>query len=172
MAKVSRRERLERQLKTAAARVSFAVRKLASATSSQLGYDCVMHATLGRALLADLDFDAHRVVGYAAWRVGTGTGDVLSHFPAKRGYLPPGVEGFPYHAWLLCHGFVVDFTTYQFNVKAQTLDAFDGGHTTVSWCPDYLLQPVNRIRGHADVAMALRPGVAYYEVRPELESAA
>ncbi|WP_129640792.1 MULTISPECIES: hypothetical protein [Steroidobacteraceae] len=158
-------------LEPAAARVSTALRKLATAASGHLGSDCYIHAELGRVLLADCGFQALRVVGFAAWRVGEGNGDVIAHAPYVKGYLPAGVKGFAYHAWLDCSGFIVDFTTYQLRHKAQELDAMDGGHTTVNWCPAFLLLPKNSIRSYKEVAATLHPGVAYYEARPELERA-
>lgn len=156
-------------LKPAAARVSIAIHKLAAAASSHLGRDCYMHSELGRELLADCGFQASRVVGFAAWRVGSGNGDVISHTPYAQGHLPAGVKGFAYHAWLDCSGFVVDFTTYQLRLKARELDAMDGGRTTVSWCPAFLLLPRSSIRSYKEVAAAHHAGVAYYEARPELE---
>jgi hypothetical protein len=157
------------QLETAVARVAIALRKLTTAASSRLGGDCYVHALLGRALLADLGFEARLVVGFAAWRIGRGDGDVVAHTLRTQGHVPPGGRGFPYHAWLNCNGFIVDFTTYQLRLKAQALDAADGGHTTIDWCPDYFLLPPYGVRSYEDVQQAMHAGVAYYEARPELE---
>jgi hypothetical protein len=76
----------------------------------------------------------------------------------------------PYHAWLSHHLVVVDFTTYQLKRKAQQLDASDGGRTTVTWCPEFLLLPQKKIKTFKQVSAAMHPGVAYYEGRPELEA--
>lgn len=175
MGETTRRRQVARalrgRLEEAAARVSAALRKLATAASGQLGRDCYVHAELGRQLLEDLGLEARRVVGYAAWRVGPGDGDVISHSPHTAGHLPPGTMGFPYHAWLDCQGLLLDFTTYQLRAKAQALDAADGGHTAVEWCPDFLLLERDEVRSYEEVAAAFGPGVAYYEARPELETA-
>ena len=146
------------ELEPVVARVSTALRKLATAASEHLGHDCCIHAALGRALLADFGVPASPVVGFAAWRVGEGDGDVISHTPYTKGYLPPGVKGLAYHAWLDCSGCVIDFTTYQLPRKAQALDAMDGGHTTVRWCPDFLILPRDSIRSYEEVLVGLERG--------------
>jgi hypothetical protein len=156
-------------LESAVARVAVVLRKCATAMSSSFGRDCAMHAQLGRALLADSDFEARLIVGYAAWRVGRGGGDAVEHISHPADYLPSGVKRFGYHAWLNCNGVIIDFTTYQLKRKAQELDAADGGHTTVEWCPDYLLLPPHAIKRYEEVQQAPHAGVAYYEARPELE---
>ena len=155
-------------LQSAATRVSAALRKLSTAASSHLGSDCYMHAQLGRVLLADLGVQASLAVGFAAWRIGDGDGAVISHTPYAQVYLPADEKGFAYHAWLDYAGFVVDFTTYQLAYKARKLDAMDGRHTTVAWCPEFLLLPKRSIRSYIEVVNAPHAGVAYYETRPEL----
>jgi hypothetical protein len=160
---------LRAQLEVAVPQVAQALRKLATAASSHLGSDCYVHAELGRALLADLGITAQRVVGYAAWRVGPGDGDVISHTREASSYLPPGAKGLAYHAWLQASDFLIDFTTYQLQRKARELDAADGGHTQVVWCPDYLLLPRSALRSYREVAVAPGPGVAYYEAQPQLD---
>lgn len=156
------------QLENVVPQVSQALRKLATAASSHLGSDCYVHAELGRALLADLGVTAQRIVGYAAWRVGPGDGDVISHTREVQGYLPAGAQGLAYHAWLQASDFLIDFTTYQLQRKARELDAADGGRTQVDWCPDYLLLPKSELRAYRAVAEAPGPGVAYYESQPQL----
>jgi hypothetical protein len=153
------------------ASVAFAVRRFATAVSSHLGSDCFLHMELGRHLLAKVGIDANRVVGFAAWRVGCGDGDVISHAPHSPGYAPPGQAAFAYHAWLEFRGVVIDFTTYQLQVKARQLDQADGGQTTVEWCPDFLMLVSEQVQTYRHVAMASFPGVAYYEARPELLAA-
>lgn len=151
-------------------RVASAVRRLASAASRHYGGDCYLHAVMGQQLLADLGIPSSVTVGYAAWRIGPGDGDVISHTPHTQGYLPEGAIGLAFHAWLECQGLIVDLTTYQFAKKAQDLDAADGGHTTVAWRPDYLMLPHRAVRTYHQVAQALGPGVAYYEAVPSLRS--
>jgi hypothetical protein len=155
-------------LRPVVARVSNALRKLATAASSHLGSDCYLHMELGRALLANFGVRADRALGFAAWRVGGGHSDVIAHVPFAQGHSPPGVKAFPFHAWLVCQGHVIDFTTYQLRIKGKLLDAADGGHTDVTWCPDYLLLPVSEARTYRQVVSGSHPDMSYYEIRPEL----
>ncbi|KVP40056.1 hypothetical protein WJ87_07695 [Burkholderia ubonensis] len=158
-------------LEFAVRQVSHALRRLAEAASASLGADCYTHAELGRVLLADLGFTFETQVGFAAWRVGRGDSDVLSHVPNVQAYLPPGAGmGFAYHAWLEGNEWLVDFTTYQFRRKGQELDAADGGHTRVDWCPDYLLLSRHELRSYKEVAQAPGPGLAFYESNADLTS--
>ncbi len=159
-------------LQLAVSQTSLALRKLALAASASLGGDCYTHAVLGQLLLSDLvgdlglSFDL--CVGAAAWRVGSGDGDVIAHTPAAKGYLPAGTKGFAYHAWLESSEWLIDFTTYQLTRKAAELDAADGGVTRVDWCPDFLLLRRDQVQSYAAVARAPGPGVAFYESVPEL----
>lgn len=143
------------QLAAAVEKISFALRRLATAASGNLGGDCYLHAEMGKALLADFGFTFRTVLGFAAWCVGPGEGDVLAHTAAVQGYLPPGAQGFPVHAWL--------------ERKGRGLDAADGGHTQVNWRPDYLLLQRNDLKSYREVAQAPDAPRAYYEARPELE---
>lgn len=155
-------------LEAAVQQVSHALRRLAEAASASLGADCYMHAEMGRVLLSDLGFQFETRVGYAAWRIGSGDGDVISHTRQAKSYLPEGAKGFPYHAWLTAGDFLIDFTTYQLRRKAEELDAADGGHTNVDWCPDYLLLTRTQVMAYRAVAEAPDAGVAYYEADPAL----
>lgn len=148
--------------------VSHALRRLALAASDNLGGDCYTHAVLASALLADHGLTFRTKVGFAAWRVGVGDGDVLAHTPAVQGYLPEGALGFAYHAWLESGDWLLDFTTYQFQRKAAELDAADGGVTTVEWQPDFLLLNRNEVLTYREVARSPKARVAYYEESPEL----
>jgi hypothetical protein len=155
-------------VEAAVKQVSHAIRRLAEAASASLGADCYMHAEMGRMLLGDLGFQFETRVGYAAWRIGSADGDVLGHTHKVKSYLPPGAKGFPYHAWLTAGDFLIDFTTYQLRRKAAELDAVDGGHTNVDWCPDYLLLTRAQVMAYRAVAVAPAAGVAYYEADPTL----
>jgi hypothetical protein len=159
------------QLQPVASRISNALRKLAVAASDHLGHDCYLHMELGRRLLADLGLQSEPVLGFAAWRVGRAEGDVIAHVPLDQSYSPVGVKAFPYHAWLLCRGLIIDFTTYQLPFKGEALDAADGGRTNVTWCPDFLLLPVTETKTYRQVLRGSQPGLAYYEVRHELHAA-
>ncbi len=167
--KRARLEAQRKELESAVEKVSHALIRLATAASAGVGSDCYPHAELGRILLGDLGFDFQTRVGFAAWRIGPQDGDVLSHTLHNKGYLPPGAEvGFAYHAWLETADWLVDFTTYQLRHKARELDAADGGHTLVEWCPAYLLLSRDQVRTYREVAMAPGPGLAYYEASDEL----
>jgi hypothetical protein len=78
------------------------------------------------------------------------------------GMAPPPVDDLPYHIWLEFYGSLLDVTTYQLRLKAEQLDAQDGGHTTVEWCPDYLFVPKNTISSLRDVVQK-DIGMYYYE---------
>lgn len=156
-------------LTEAATRVGAALRKLATAASGSFGGDCYLHAELGRQLMADLGFNCERKTGYAAWRVGPGDGDVISHTDQAQGYLPPGAQGFAYHTWLEVSGHILDFTTYQLKRKAAELDAMDGGHTQVAWCPDFLLINKHSLRTYRQVAQAPTAPAIFYEARSNVD---
>lgn len=157
-----------------AQRVGAALRKLATAASDSLGGDCYLHALLGRELLADLGVATRIVVGYAAWRIGHADDDVMAHVPHAQGFLPEGVQGMAFHAWLETitddgsAPLLIDFTTYQLARKAKELDDADGGHTNVEWQPSMLLLDRTEIRSYKEVAKAPGPGLAHYQEAPGL----
>lgn len=159
--------RLEK-LEAAAGKVGWALQRLATAASGQFGGDCYLHAVFGKSLLADLGIASQVEVGFAAWRVGPGDGDVLAHTKATVSFVPEGSQGFPYHAWLAADDCIIDFTTYQFERKARELDAADGGRTEVIWRPAVLVLPRRATRTYKQVAQAMDAGHAYYEARTEL----
>jgi len=83
-------------------RLAAAIRKLTAAASSHVGSDCYIHAALGQAILARLGVETTIVAGYAAFRVGNGSGDVILHAP-NSGMIPqPGALA--YHVWLELNG--------------------------------------------------------------------
>lgn len=153
------------QVDQAARLVSAAIQKLATAASASIGGDCYLHAELGRVLLADLGIIGRVTFGFAAWRVGPGDGDVISHTSQEQAYCPPGVRGYPYHVWLTVDNFVLDFTTYQLPLKAKMLDELDHGATSVEWAPPYLLLSSKEVKTYRAVAQAPNPGHAHYEER-------
>lgn len=65
------------------ARVAAAVQRVCAAASGNLGVDCYDQALLAQSVLQRLGVHAEIVIGYAAWRVGPGGGDVISHYPAN-----------------------------------------------------------------------------------------
>lgn len=170
-----KRQMLQSNLETlqaAASAVSHTVRRLTEAASANLGSDCFLVAKLGQVLLADQGIKAEITVGHAAWRVGPGDSDVIAHTPAVPGYVPPGVKGMAYHAWLVLpdYGVLLDFTTCQLRLKAQQLDELDGGTTLVDWCPDFLLAPVQASKSYSEVARAAAPVAFHYNAQPAMLS--
>lgn len=162
------------KLEEAAEKAGHALRRLAGAASGNLGSDCFVHAAIGQALLADLGFNADIAVGEAAWRVGPGRGDVISHTPREKSFSPqqmnPEQQAHAYHAWLVVDGVVVDLTTYQLETKARMLDAADGGHTTVEWWPAVLVLPKQRVSTFEQTAASLKAGVAFYQAHEDLQA--
>lgn len=157
------------QLFNAAIQAGDAVRKLATASSQNLGADCFLHAKLTQALLADLDITTTLQVGFAAWRVGPGDGDVISHRFGPGNMVPiPGAAALPYHAWLeTADGFIIDTTCYQLRSKAAELDAFDGQTTDVRWCPDLVV--IHRTDTHRYATVRDQSvGMMFYLRVPEL----
>ena len=118
-------------------RVSVALQKFMAASTSP-GQDCYKHAVFAQSLLTRLGVvDTKVVVGFAAWRIGNGDGDVIAHHPALVGH----GTGCMYHTWLEIGKNILDFTTYQLQLKAAMMDAIDGLETDVLWCPEYLYVP-------------------------------
>lgn len=145
------------------AKVASAIQKLAYAASSHQGMDCYLHAALGQALLSrNFGISTDIRVGYAAWRVGDGDGDVISHTKHTTAHLPQGVNGLAYHAWLEANEHIIDLTTYQLTQKGKELDGFDGGRTAVDWCPAFLFVPKNEARSYQEVAQRQK-GLFFYE---------
>ncbi len=119
-----------------------AVRAVCTAITEFSGADCVMYALVAHGLLSELGVGAVPVAGSAAWRVGKGDCDVISHAPEIHGpvYEPDHnrtvISGM-FHCWVevVDNGktMIVDTTTWQFAQKAAMLDAADGGKTKVDF---------------------------------------
>lgn len=122
--------------------LSKALHKVVSAITTQSGSDCIQYAEVGAEVLNRLGADAKFVAGEAAWRVGPGASDVISHMiaPNTSYFAPVGAPALTFHAWIEmpAAGYILDFTTRTLKRKAQLLDAADGGHTAVDWAPEYL----------------------------------
>ena len=150
-----------------AVRIATAVRTLATTASSRLGADCIWHAMACQHLLAreGLD-DARLVAGYAAWRVdGHDPGAVVCHH-VEGSAVAAGSGGFLFHAWVACGSQVFDATTYQFRQKMTELDAADGGRTTVTWCPPFLLVDRKDCKPWRSVRDGLQAGLFCYDAIP------
>ena len=172
MGEAKRRAAARKQLNEAIQRVDIprlaaALRKLATAASSNVGSDCYAHATIAQAILAKLGVEARLVAGYAAWRVGEGDGDVILHAPSPGMVEQP--SGVPYHMWLEIEDHLLDITTYSLQAKAAQLNDLDGGHTTVIWSPDYLFVPRKSVSTIGAVIQH-HAGLYYYSREPEVEA--
>ncbi|MFZ4856068.1 MAG: hypothetical protein ACOYL3_06695 [Desulfuromonadaceae bacterium] len=123
--------------------VSAALQKFMAA-SARPGQDCYQRAVFAQSLLTKLGVDAKLVVGFTAWRIGNGDGDVIAHHPTSVGH----GAGFMFHAWLEIGNNILDFTTYQLRLKAAMIDAIDGFKTNVVWCPEYLYVPKTSVSSY------------------------
>jgi len=150
------------------ARLACALQKLMTGASAQLGADCLLHAQLAQNLLGEEGVPTRLVLGEAAWRVGSGDGDVITHSPNVGGYPQTGAKAMAYHAWLESGGNIIDFSTHSLRTKAAQLDAFDGGKTSVEWCPPYLVLERSQSLTLKEVAQADSAGVAFYREIPGL----
>lgn len=145
------------------ARVAAVVRAYLIEDNASHTADALTHAALARHLLQQAGLDAELVVGFAAWRVGPGDGDIVSHGggevpPAER---LPETEA-PHHAWLETGGHVFDVTTYQLVRKAAEFDRQHAKTTAVTWCPDFVLTPRVELASFARVRQPV-VGLMYYQ---------
>lgn len=147
-------------MKTILPRISSALRRLAIAASGNLGSDCYIHAAIAQEMLNRLGVTAKLVAGYAAWRVGSGDGDLILHAPMPN--MPPQPGAIAYHVWLEVAHHIVDFTTYQLRQKALQMDKLDGGLTTVKWCPEYLSVSKNSV-SPLQAVIQMRAGMYFYK---------
>jgi hypothetical protein len=148
-------------------RISSALRRLATAASGNLGSDCYIHAAIAQEILNRLGVSSKLVAGYAAWRVGSGDGDVILH--AQLPHMLPQPGSVAYHMWLEVGNHLIDFTTYQLRHKALQMDRLDGGSTTVKWCPDYLAVPKKSVSTLRAV-IQLRAGMYFYKQDMAIEN--
>lgn len=150
------------------ARLACAIQKLTTSASAHLGADCMLHAQLAQTILQDEGVSTRLTVGEAAWRIGSGDGDVITHSPSVGGYAPAGAKALAYHAWLESGTAIIDFSTHSLRAKASQLDALDGGKTTVAWCPPFLVIERSQLMTLKEVAQAASEGVAFYQEVPGL----
>ena len=155
---------------------SSAVRQVVEAITDSPGKDCFYYALIGASVLRDLGWDVAACAGSAAWRVGAGDGDVISHAPEMQGvvHVPQGKQAAMYHSWIeVLAGdgpYILDLTTYQMQTKANILDALDGGTTSVQYCPNYVFAPATSSEDSAqDVGQSYSIGAYAYIRRPEIE---
>lgn len=144
--------------------LSSALIKFMSGQSPNVGTDCFLYASLAHQILQRKGFDARVVCGEAGWRVGSGHPDVIAHSPRIDDFerLPNGKVRIPLHAWLVCEGKYIDFTTHTLPIKVQILDAMDGGDTKCEWAPPYLVCSPHESTSLEEVNSSLSPGVFTY----------
>lgn len=149
-------------------RLACALQKLTTSASPHVGADCMLQAMLAQRILQDCGIDTRVVVGEAAWRVGPGDGDVITHSPQIGGFAPANAKALAYHAWLEMESTIIDFTTHSLKFKAKALDAMDGGTTNVVWCPPYLVIQREETASLKAVGQAPKEGISCYHELPGL----
>jgi len=163
------------------ARAAAAVRQIVGAITDFHGADCLLYAHIGAELLRSMGLDAKPAAGSAAWRVGSGGTDVISHAREINGMQFSQAEqrkAAMFHAWIEAPGLIIDFSTCTLRAKAAQLDAADGGHTTVDWAPDFVWvstsQPASTegtaVRQPRAVLMAPDAGVFNYTRHADIEA--
>jgi len=159
-------------------RIATAMQKVIGALSSDFGMDCVFYARVGELVLQALGYkEAKAVAGEAVWRVGPGTGDVISNAASV---MQPGMSLYgsgtqdkpagAFHAYIECGDELVDFTLYTLRAKAAALDAADGGKTQVDWAPSYLWVKKSRCIPLEDVSKSWVSGKYGYKRMPDVEN--
>lgn len=123
-------------------RVAASVRQVIEAITDFHGADCLLYAHIGAGLLSSLGMkEVKAVAGSAAWRVGSGDADVISHAREINGMQFTQTESHQaalFHAWIETPDLVIDLSISTLRTKAAQLDAADGGKTSVDWCPDFI----------------------------------
>lgn len=151
-----------------------AVHQVVCAVTDFQGADCLLYAQVGVQLLNSLGLPAQAVAGSAAWRVGDGDSDVISHAREIQGpqFGPAGGQALLFHAWVSLPGHIVDFSTATLAHKAKELDAADGGRTDVKWNPPYLCAQQESCLPPRQVLMAPRAGAYAYVRHADIEAQA
>lgn len=149
-----------------------AVSQVVMAVTDFHGADCLLYAQAGALLLQAHGLPAEPVAGSAAWRVGDGDSDVISHARELRGpqFKPESGKALLFHAWVHLPGYVIDFSTSTLPRKARELDAADGGTTQVTWAPPFLCVPLSSCRTPREVLMAPKAGVYAYVRHVDIEA--
>lgn len=154
------------------ARVAAAVRALMAEASTIPALDALAHARLARHLLHRAGLVSDLTIGFAAWRVGPGDGDIIAYGggdDAAVDTVRTKAETAQYHAWLETGGHVFDVATYQLARKAAEFDRHRGKSIRVTWCPDFVLVPKASLASFARVRQAV-VGLMYYERDAFLQS--
>ena len=158
-------------------KLAAAVRQVVGAMTDFHGADCLLFSSIGAGALRHLGLeDARPVAGSAAWRVGPGDSDTISHAREVQGplYMQAVSErALQFHAWVEAPGLLADFSMSTLRHKAAQLDAADGGTTAVDWAPEYLwlagTRPPEMLRSPKDVNQSYQVGVYSYVRHPDIE---
>lgn len=150
--------------------LSKALIKYMTSASPAQGADCALHASLAFQVLTNRGFEVRIAAGEAGWRIGDGDSDVIVHSPRVSGaqFGPDGKPAGAFHVWLVCESTIIDFTTYSLPLKAEQLDAMDGGNTQCVWAPPYLAVEQNASSTIEGITYALNAGVFAYGEAPNL----
>lgn len=155
-----------------------AMKQVLGAIANFHGAECLSSALIGTEVLRRLGYDARATAGSAAWRVGPGGGDVISHaveMQSQQGkvYAPnltgSGMRAGMFHAWSVIGDYIVDFTTSTLREKASQLDAQDGGKTQVDWAPEVLWAHKYEGSKFPEVANGYKAGTWVYRKHEEIE---
>lgn len=160
-----------------------AVKQVVSAVTSFAGADCILYSVVGAGLLNKLGLKSVPVAGSAAWRVGPGDADAISHATEVTGqhFAPEGKSAGLFHCWIqtvtdanFTHaiGFdIIDTSTWQLKKKARELDAMDGQVTKVDFCPEYIWDNAKskKLLSPRAVVSSFDVGVYAYLRKPEIE---
>lgn len=150
-----------------------ALRAACDTATEARGADCALYALVGARVLQHFGVAARAVAGHAAWRVGPGAGDVISHSEQTGGgYHGPLLgsgRAAMFHAWIEAGDTVLDFTTWLLPTKAADLDAADGQHTSVQWCPPFVCVRKRDTQPMRSVVNGYQPGLLCYARDERLE---
>lgn len=140
------------------------------------GANCVLYAKLTAAMIDTIyRVPATVQVGAAAWRIGPGDGDCVTHAPIAKQRQFGIVHGpaAPLHAWVQAQvadaqgntrAWLIDTTTHQLPSKAKALQACDGVATTCTWAPPWLAMPADLVSDDINAAVQASdaPAFAYH----------
>lgn len=156
-----------------------AIAQVVGATTNFHGADCLFYAGVAAKVLQGMGYPARMVAGSAAWRVGPGDGDVISHALELNApgtvnsatFAPANsdAKAVMFHAWVEVGDDIIDFTTASLADKAAQLDKMDGGRTQVDWSPQALWVHKNQCLDLLGVVNAPDSGVCAYQRHEKIE---
>ena len=125
--------------------------------------NCILVANVLNYILLDQGIENYICIGYAAWSVGQGNNDIITHLPSSRPI--NDVSGIDVHAWIEigAERIILDFTTYQLKKKGKLLEEADGLKTNVKWCPSYLITSQDKVKSLSEIKKSKFAGKYKYE---------